>query len=157
MGYVILNYCPRSDVSAARHNFAIGLPRDWQQKVEKLELTQDRVDAFIKAQGRAWLDACGYTRIFDPDNCGFEADPTLPPGPRAYHSYKPWHIRVSWGPWGTESIYIPGGDACGLNLDRTPLGNPLGGPMLLSHNIDTWSQKNLLLLVFCRFAELIIP
>jgi len=149
-----MNMCPVTR-DRARHDFFICLSKDWTKAVKSAALTQEQVSHAVKVHGRHWLDACGYHQKFDPDNCGFEADQALPPGPNTKPLYGPEHIRLRWGEWGIESLYVPG-DACGLYLDHNVLGRVLDGPVLVPHNIDTWSQKQLLLIVFCWFAETVL-
>src|ERR1044071_3347567 len=132
-------------------SLGIRLWPSWRNAVAKSIITQEGVNNVIDNMGRAWLDACGYDRIFDPDNCGFDADPKRPPGPSARHMYRPnIDLRVTWGEWGPEHITVPG-DACGLDI-TTGLDTPEGGRSLMPHNLDTMRQLVLLLLVFTWFA-----
>jgi hypothetical protein len=157
--YLIRGLCPRTDIDMGRHAFTIELPREWPALVEASEITQERVSEVVEREGADWLDACGYTEMYDPDNYGFEKDKNKPPGPNAKRLYDPHtSIRVSWGAWGPEHITVPG-NACGLDLDHSSssFGCFLrGGRMLLPHNIDSWHQKNLLLIVFTEFAESVV-
>lgn len=155
--YLIRNLCPRDDIDMGCHGFCIDLSEDWPEMVAKSKLSADNIATLIDVEGRRWLDGCGYTGTFDPDNCGVWADRSKPPGPNARPSYEPrTSIRVSWGPWGVEHITVPG-DACGLDMDNHSFGSFLrGGRRLLPHNIDSWQQKQLLLVVFCEIAESIV-
>ncbi len=90
--------------------------------------------------------------MHDPDNMGYQPGKKKPPGPKAYHAYKPnMALRVNWGEWGPEHITVPG-NACGLDIDNR-FGTPKDGRILQPHNIDTWGQKQLFLITFCWFAE----
>lgn len=136
--YLIRGLCPRTDVMCGAHYFNVELSRDWPSLVEASGITQENVDHVIETNGRAWLDACGFksSGLFDPRTS----------------------IRVAWGSWGTEHITVPG-NACGLDIDHSD--HSFGcfienGRMLLPHNIDSWNQKNLLLIVFTEFAESIV-
>lgn len=134
------------------HGFSIQLYPGWRGLVERSQMDQERADHLIKNSGRWWLDSCGYDRIFDPDNCGIDYDPKKPPGPEAGPAYKPLiDLRVKWGGWGPEHIMVPG-DACGLDLDHHSPSHVEGGAVLLPHNVDTWKQKNLLMIVFLHIA-----
>ena len=155
MYYAICNLCPRSDISMGAHGFTISLHKRWRELVANCDLDQTRVDKAVSVLGRSWLDSCGYKGIFDPDNCGATADRSLPPGPNARPLYEANRIRVDWGEWGAEHISVPG-SACGLGIERHNFGSILRGPALVPHNIDCWQQKQLLLIVFCWFAESII-
>jgi hypothetical protein len=152
MYYDIESFCPIPKCGMGAHSFSITLYAGWKELVEMACLDQDRVDRLIELRGREWLDACGFDRIFDPDNCGFDADKTLPPGPRAYPTYRPpTDLRIKWGEWGPEHIMVPG-DACGLNIDKHCPGLCDDSACLLPHNIDTWNQKNLLMIAFTKVA-----
>ncbi len=152
MYYDIVNLCPRVDISMGSHAFAIKLYPGFKDMVAARNLNQKSVNTAIEHMGRCWLDACGYDSIFDPDNCGGDQDKNIPPGPNARPLYRPNQgLRVSWGDWGPEHITVPG-NACGLDLDDS-FSAPKGGRVLQPHNVDSWSQKQLLLITFCWFAE----
>lgn len=152
MHYDIIGLCPRMDLDMGRHGFGIKLYPEWEGLVTNRALTQENVETALENLGRLWLDACGFDRIFDPDNCGHDKDLSKPPGPEARPSYRPNEdLRVSWGPWGPEHISVPG-NACGLDLDQG-IDAPQDGRTLQPHNIDTVHQKLLLLVVFTWFAE----
>lgn len=152
MYYDIDGLCPRTDISMGGHGFCIKLYPEWRGLVAGRALTQENVTTAIGRLGRAWLDACGYDGVFDPDNSGFRKDSEKPPGPEARPMYEPGrNLRVSWGEWGPEHISVPG-DACGLDLDDS-FGAPLGGRTLSPHNVDSANQKLLLLIVFTWFAN----
>lgn len=154
MHYDIEGLEPLDHVSVGRHAFCITLHPGWFELVRDSKLTQEWIDRVIGQRGRRWLDCCGFDSMFDIDNCGADADRSKPPGPRAEKSYKPLQdLRVQWGPWGPEHIVVPG-NACGLDLDTS--GGAMatsGGRVLCPHNIDTWEQKNLLLIVFTFIAS----
>jgi hypothetical protein len=150
MFYSIVGLCPRPQLGG--HGFSIKLYSRFRDAVAERNITQEDADHVVSHMGRMWLDACGYDGIFDPDNCGYDADPSLPPGPRARPLYEPnMALRVRWGEWGPEHIDVPG-NACGLDIN-TGLHAPRGGRILHPHNVDCWSQVNLLLIVFTWFAD----
>lgn len=139
-----------------RHGFTISLHPKWRELVAGCDLNEQKIHGALDVLGRGWLDECGFAGMFDPDNCGFQADKKLPPGPNARPMYQPNRdLRVTWGEWGPEHITVPG-NACGLDIDRHSFGSILRGPSLLPHNIDNWKQKQLLLVTFCWIAESII-
>ena len=151
MYYDLVGLCPRTDIDMGRHEFIVKLYPEWKELVAASEIDADKAAMVVKNMGRAWLDACGYSQIFDIDNCGLAADPKRPPGPNARPLYGVESIRLSWGEWGIEHLDVPG-NACGLDIDRG-FGCPRGGRVLLPHNIDSVNQKLLLLVVFTWFAE----
>jgi hypothetical protein len=154
--YLIRQYCPRSDIDMGRHGFTIMLHPELQRHVAATDIDDAYVTAVLSRHGREWLDACGFDRWYDPDNAGHLRDPYKSPGPRATPSYQPRDIRVTWGPWGPEHISVPG-NACGLDIDRRPLSNPLGtAPALLPHNVDSWAQKQLLTIVFTDLIDRVL-
>lgn len=156
--YAIRYFCPRTDVQMGTHGFAIDLPADWPELVRRSGLNQEKVNQHIASCGRRWLDATGHNGMFDPDNCGFQADKSLPPGPNARPTYSHREIQVIWGEWGAEHISVPG-NACGLDITRDCCGFGsifLGGRQLQPHNIDSWHQKNLLTIVFTELAESVL-
>lgn len=133
--------------------FNIKLLPEFKELVAKSEIDQKRADTATENMGRYWLDGCGYSRVYDPDNCGLDADPDKPPGPNARHAYRPgFGLSVTWGEWGPEHITVPG-NACGLDLDRHSIGRPKNGGILSPHNVDIMAQAMLLLTVFCWFAD----
>jgi hypothetical protein len=151
--YLIRGYCPRTDIDMGRHGFFIDLHPKLTEFVALAKLTDPDITANVQRQGRAWLDSCGFDGWYDPDNYGLYHDPKKLPGPNAVKSYQPRDIRVAWGEWGPEHISVPG-NACGLDIDRRPLGNIWrGGASLYPHNVDSWSQKQLLTIVFTYFIE----
>ena len=151
--YHIKGWCPKPGMGTA--GFGVVLWPAWKDTVERRGLTQGDVNHAVETMGRDWLDSHGYNQIFDPDNCGFDADKAAPPGPNAVPSYRPnRELRVTWGAWGPEHISVPG-NACGLDLDKA-MGGPRGGKALLPHNVDSQSQASLLLTVFLWFAECLI-
>lgn len=139
------------------HGFFI----DLHPKIKELThvLTQEMVDTKIDNMGRQWLDCCGYDALYDPDDPGFpdwDVEARKPHGPNVRPLFDARQIRVAWGPWGCEHICVPG-NACGLDLSMSHFGGYfIDGEMLCPHNVDTWSQKTLLLLVFCSFMEDVI-
>lgn len=150
--YHISGLCPRTDMHNA--GFSIELHPLWTEAVKDSGLTQAMVNTGILNMHRAWLDGCGYNAIFDPDNCGCDADKKKKPGPKAGPLYDQHAIRVQWGEWGPEHITVPG-DACGLDIDRS-MGGFRGGKTLYPHNVDSIRQAHLLLVVFTFFADTLI-
>jgi len=152
--YLIRGLCHRSDISMGQHGFVIDLSPKWKEAVKQASfLNAEKIGRLIEHMGGEWLDACGYSGMFDPDNCGFDADKSLPPGPNARRLYEPRDaIRVSWGEWGPEHISVPG-NACGLDIDKSYSSPFRDGRTLTPHNIDCWRQKYLLLIVFTTIAE----
>jgi hypothetical protein len=151
MFYSIGGLEPRKTMGGA--GFQIKLWPAFREAVANINRTQENYEKLLKNMGRAWLDCCGFNAVFDPDNCGFQADRKLPPGPNARPLYEPnQQLRISWGEWGPEHITVPG-SACGLDIDRDGPGRPRGGAILLPHNVDSWAQAQLLLVVFCWIAD----
>ena len=150
MYYSIAELCPRTDIDMGRHGFYINLHPKWRNLVAASKLTQKEVNYVINNQGNAWLDACGYGRLY----ADFENEGVAVVTSRLYESRH--CLRVSWGEWGPEHITVPG-NGCGLDLD-TMCGNPFGmqGKALLPHNIDSWSQKQLFLIIFTWIAETMV-
>lgn len=135
--YLIRGLEPRTDIRLGCHGFSIELSPQWREMISKCDLTQETVNAKIISCGNEWLDSCGYSGRFEGD--------------RLYAART--SIRIDWGEWGPEHITVPG-NACGLDIDRSAFGTFIeGAAMLQPHNIDCWAQKQLLLIVFCSFAE----
>ena len=157
--YIIRNLSPRTDIHVGAHGFCIELCKEWPELVRLSELTQEKVEHKILKMGAEWLDACGYDRMYDPNNPGREArsrdmarmKPEVARGFERLHGAR--SIRVQWGKWGIEHLDVPG-NACGLDIDKGGMFSLLPGSAILQpHNIDCWSQKNLLLIVFTSIAE----
>lgn len=156
--YLIRSLCPRTDLDMGAHGFTIELSAGWRDLVSRCDLDQGKINGLISTCGRDWLDACGFNQIYDPDNYGLDRDPKKKPGPNAKPLYEPHtSLRVGWGAWGPEHITVPG-NACGLDIERTSFGRIMAdrGVTLLPHNIDSWKQKNLLLIVFTEIAESVV-
>lgn len=153
MYYSITSLCPQTGgMVMGGYGFMIKLFPGWRDLVSTDELNQQMADTAIQRLGRTWLDACGFGQMFDPENPQARfGEKSKPLGPKARKLYKPSAIRVSWGEWGPEHISVPG-DACGLDLSER-IHAPRGGRVLTPHNIDNWRQVQLLLVVFCFFAE----
>jgi len=150
MFYSIFGLEPQKQMSGA--GFCIRLWPLFREAVANYNRTQEQINTLLKIRGRRWLDCCGFDTIFDPDNCGFDADRNLPPGPNARPMYEPNRdLIISWGEWGVEHITVPG-NACGLDIGEYPL-TPHEGKMLAPHNVDSWKQAQLLLVVFCWIAD----
>jgi hypothetical protein len=143
--YHIRSLSPRTDISMGCHGFQIDLHPEFRDFVERTnvggsKIEQGNIDRVIELSGNRWLDACGYSKIHE--------------GRRLYEARS--SLRVAWGEWGPEHIHVPG-NACGLDIERDPLGCIFpGGVSLLPHNIDVWHQKQLLLIVFTDLAETIL-
>lgn len=136
MFYSIDGLCPNREIGMGGYGFNIKLWPAFKEAVAFSGLTQDRVDGAINSLGKEWLVCCGWDSLAK--------------------GYRPTSaIRVSWGEWGPEHITVPG-NACGLDIDRCPLGAPPGGQVLVPHNVDCWNQVNLLLIVFCWLAETLV-
>lgn len=153
--YAIRALCPRTDIQTGHHGFSIDLSPEWPALVAASGITDNKVAVHIQNLGDTWLAACGWTSWFDPDNCGHTADTTKPPGPNAYRSPNWREIRLRWGLWGIEHLSVPG-NACGLDIDHSAWCLFRGGVSLVPHNIDSWAQKQLLLIVFTEIAESIL-
>ncbi len=151
--YAIKCLCHRTDINMGRHGFIIDLHPDLPKMVKHCGLTQKHIEQHLTTCGRQWLDCTGFDLIFDPDNCGFEKDKELSPGPNARPSYQPnQDLRVTWGAWGIEHISVPG-NACGLDLDNTCGCTFSRGVSLTPHNIDSLYQKYLLLITFTEIMN----
>jgi len=134
------------------YGFCIRLWPEFKVAVANYNRTEAQIHTAVERLGRGWLDCCGYDKMFDPDNCGFDADKKAKLGPRTRRMYEPNRdLRVSWGNWGIEHISVPG-DACGLDVGTGPM-TPRDGRILTPHNVDCWRQVQLLLVVFCWFAD----
>jgi len=138
--YLIRGLEPRTDITMGSHGFSIELSPAWKDMVADCGLDQDKVDHKISVCGNDWLDACGF-------GGKLRSNPTE-------RSYEARHaIRIQWGEWGPEHITVPG-NACGLDIERRAFGAFIPeAAMLTPHNVDCWSQKQCLLMVFCSFAE----
>jgi hypothetical protein len=145
MYYLIKGLCPRTDIDMGAHGISIDLHPKWKELVAESGLDQAKCNKAIETMGNERLDACGYSKTVKYND-----------GPlhRLYEART--SICVSWGEWGTNHITVPG-DACGLDVGHG-FGNILGpgGASLLPHNVDSWSQVQLLLIVFTWFAESVV-
>jgi hypothetical protein len=155
MFYAIRYLCHRTDITMGHHGFTIDLHPKTPEIIKSSGITQEYINTFLNNMGRGWLDAVGYDAIYDPDNYGYNADKKAPPGPNAHPLYGVDSLQVQWGEWGPEHISVPG-NACGLDLDRS-CGNVFpGGKSLVPHNVDSWRQKYLFLIMFTEIAELVL-
>ncbi len=145
MYYTIFGLCPRDDITLGAHGFMIALSPEFKEAAARSGIGQERVDEDLDALHRKWLDACGYDSLWTPDD--FDLDESG--NPKTEYLYGRDAILAKWGEWGVEHISIPG-NACGLDIDRG-----IDGMTLAPHNVDSWKQKNLLLIVFTHFAYLI--
>ncbi len=155
MYYEIMALAPRTDLVLGRWGFGVSLWPEFRDLVAASGIGQQNVDQVLERCGRHWLDGCGYSRMFDPDDhrgpLEREEEP-LPPGPNARHLHTVGiDFNVRWGEWGPEHIAVPG-NACGLDIVDS-IGGPRGGRQLCPHNVDSMSQTMLLLIVFTYFAE----
>lgn len=131
--YSISGLCPRTDISMGHHGFCVSLHPEFRNCVNRSLIDQVGVDRVIKDNEADWLKACGY---------GVEI-----------HRFC---LRAKWGEWGPEHISVPG-NACGLDIDRSAFGCVFrDGVNLLPHNIDCWPQKQLILIMFTTFADLVL-
>jgi hypothetical protein len=151
--YSIVGLCPNRENPMGGYGFSIKLWPLFREMVASYPHNdQLSINKAIDTMGREWLDACGYSQIFDPNNCGVDANPKKKPGPKSRPAYQPNRdLRVQWGEWGPEHITVPG-DACGLDIDQG-LYSPHDGRILAPHNVDNWRQVQLLLITFCWFAD----
>lgn len=151
--YHIDGLCPRPEMGGC--GFTIQLWPEFRVAVAKSGITQKMANTAITNLHRQWLDGCGYSAIYDPDDDPMEAWKLKHGlidkrkfGPNARPFYDAHSIRVSWGEWGPEHITVPG-NACGLDLNRSYVHD---GMALFPHNVDTRDQAMLLLVVFTWFA-----
>ncbi len=140
-----------------RHGFSIDLDPSFRLAVAAADLSQVKIERLIEGFGRRWLDCCGFDDIYDPSNCGHRMNIDAEPGPLAHPMYKPnTDLRVDWGSWGPELIRVPG-NACELGIQCNSFGCVFkGGATLHSHDVHTWRQKYLLLIVFTYIADTVI-
>ena len=130
MYYLIRSLTPLTHVSIGAHAFCIDLHENWRSLVKRSGMTQEKADTHLAVMGRQWLTACGFKKIFEVGH----------------------DLRIGWGEWGVEHITVPG-NACGLDIEKDGFGTFTGGAQLVPHNVDSWQQKQLLLIVFCALAE----
>jgi hypothetical protein len=142
--YSIAGLAPRTDIDMGRHGFQINLHPRFKDLVKASNLGPEQIHNCLMNLGNQWLDDCGYGRRYER---GEEPGDGLD---RVYEARS--SIRVSWGEWGPEHISVPG-NACGLDIAHRALGSWLGGPSLLPHNIDSWSQVQLLLIIFTYLVD----
>lgn len=148
--YVIDNLLPSGRMGG--YGFHIHLSPQFKEAVAASELTQELVDQAIKTFEPEWLVKTGFNAYFDPENCGAWAKRPAIPSDRTQLMHA-GSVRVTWGEWGPEHICVPG-NACGLDIDKSPIACVFeGGATLSPHNVDGWSQVNLLLIVFTWFAH----
>jgi len=139
--YVISNLCPMDRPSG--YGFCVHLSPQWKGLVAKSEITHEHVQNAIRNLGRTWLDASGWGRL---DKTESQTRRVF-----AYDS-----IRVRWGEWGIENLDVPG-NACGLDIDRDGSFTMFDdGAVLVPHNVDDWRQVQLMLIVYCYFAESVV-
>lgn len=138
--YLIRNLAPRTDITLGCHGFNIELSPEWSNMVASSGLDQQAINDKIETCGNEWLDVCGYGRITTMYNGKSD---------RVYKAK--FSIDIRWGEWGIEYIKVPG-DACYLSMSNIP-GLIPNSKMLCPHNIDSWRQKQLLLIIFCSIAE----
>lgn len=126
--YKIKGWNPSRENQMGGSGFSIVLTPQWKEAVLKSNLTQEKVDNFIKNTCVQYLKQHGFreTRIDD--------------------------IRISWGEWGIEHITVPG-NACGLDIDEHGICLNKGEVILTPHNVDTIFQASLILSIFLWFAD----
>lgn len=134
--YAIRYLCPRDDLTIGGHGFCIDLHPQWKEYVAQSEITEKMVSTGLQNRVKGWLKGVGFSderiKLYSPPHHG---------------------VRFRWGEWGLEHIDVPG-NACGLDIDPDPLDCLFeGGVSLHPHNIDTWQQKNLLLIFFTATAD----
>lgn len=138
--YAIRGLLHRTDLTLGAHGFSIDLAPKFKVAVAASGITQERIDAQIRNCGRSWLDGAGFNRRME------DGSPL----------YSVHHIRVKWGEWGPEHISVPG-NACGLDIERSSFSVLFkDGVSLHPHNVDSLTQKYLLLVVFGDIAESIL-
>lgn len=147
--YHIRCLVPRNDHYLGNHGFCIDLHPSYKDYVLRSGITQDKIDFYIKNEGNRWLDCLGYNGTYNSiDELGNTQQK------RIYEVSS--SIKVEWGEWGLEHILVPG-NACTLDLEKDPLASSFKlGARLEPHNIDSWSQKNLMLLIFTQISDLVI-
>lgn len=151
--YSIDGLCP-SGQPLGGYGFLIHLAPLFKEAVATANLTQAQVDRVLATYGQEWLQKCGFARYFDPENCGHQAQRPAIPSPETRPSPSHRELRVRWGEWGPEHLTVPG-NACGLDLDTHPTRFQ-GGRTLVPHNVDSWSQVLLLLVMFTWFADYVL-
>lgn len=128
--YGIVGLNPRTDITMGAHGFSVCLHPEFRECVKRSGITQEMVNLKLQQDGPEWLKACG----FEPDLFMCK-------------------LRVDWQEWGPHHITVPG-NACGLDIDKHGFSLLFkGGVSLHPHNIDSWRQKQLLLIAFTSFAE----
>lgn len=131
--YRILSWHPRQ--MPAGGSFGIALSADWKKAVTRSEtLNQKSVNALIQRIGNDILLGHGFDKV--PEN--------------EIHN----RIRVGWGEWGPEHITVPG-NACGIDIELSPMGGFPGEAHLLPHNVDSLIQASMILTVFVKIAEIL--
>ena len=146
--YSIDNLCPTGGMGG--HGFVIHLSQQFKEMVAKADLEQEQIDRVLNIYGPEWMVKTGFNHYFDPENCGQYHRTHAIPSKETKLSDS--YLRVAWGEWGPEHITVPG-NACGLDVERGVGCVFDNGKMLVPHNVDSWNQKCLLLLVFTWFAN----
>ena len=126
--YKIKGWNPSRENQMGGSGFSIILSQKWKEAVIESGLIQENIDTFIAKRFPQTLKEHGFpeSRIGD--------------------------IRISWGEWGIEHITVPG-NACGLDIDYSPIGCLNGEVSLDPHNVDTIFQASLILSIFLWFAD----
>lgn len=148
--YSIDCLCPTGGLGG--YGFVIHLSPEFKEAVKRSGINQESADHVIKTFGLEWLQKCGFSDYFDIENCGYTKEQRELPSLETRPLYTYREIRIRWGEWGLEHISIPG-NACGLDI-----GGNFGcvfenGQLLTPHNVDSWNQVNLLLIIFTWFAH----
>lgn len=129
--YLIDGLHPRTDIPIGRFCLHVHLHPMMKELSKKCGLTQEMVNTKVEKLGPSWLTSCGFdSKLYEPARCA---------------------IRIAWGEWGIEHITVPG-NACGLDISDGAFGCVFrNGRTLSPHNLDSWGQQNLLLMVFTSF------
>jgi hypothetical protein len=129
--YKIKGWMPNRQNQMGGSGFSIVLTQKWREAVEKAGLTQANADKFLSSDVLKEL----------LKQHGFSAERT-------------GEVRIHWGAWGIEHISVPG-NACGLDINYSPMGYIWGEVSLDPHNVDTIYQASLILAIFLWFADIL--
>ncbi|GAL83446.1 hypothetical protein MYP_673 [Sporocytophaga myxococcoides] len=110
--------------------FSIELFPDWKDAISKSGITQENIDNAFEKLGPKLLEDHGFKHSMD-------------------------RLKVYWGEWGPEHIYVPG-NACGLDITKSSPFGPRGGALLSPHNVDSLRQASLILSIFLWIANCLV-
>lgn len=131
--YKINNWYPTKSMAGC--GFTITLTKEWVEKEQKSDLTQEKINNMIKFHASSILLNHGYSKLAKSEN------------PEIY-------FRVFWDN-GLKYIEVPG-NACGLGIDpHYQMFLKDGEVMLSPHNVDTLEQSSILLTWFILIAEIL--